>query len=69
MHSLSFKQALQSFHQFLNHIKAINYVKKCKYWGGGGVTTRIHGHQRVEITHYKALDILKDSHIEKEKSS
>lgn len=36
---------------------------------GGGVTTRIHGHQKVEITHYKALDILKDSHIEKEKSS
>lgn len=36
---------------------------------GGGFTTRIHGHQKVEITHYKALDILKDSHIEKEKSS
>ena len=35
----------------------------------GGFTTRIHGHQKVEIRHYKALDILKDSHIEKEKSS
>ena len=49
--------------------QSYSLCKEMQVLGGGGVTTRIHGHQKVEITHYKALDILKDSHIEKEKSS
>lgn len=69
MHSLSFKQALQSFYQFRIISKLFIMQRNARNRGGGGFTTRIHGHQKVEITHYKALDILKDSHIEKEKSS
>ena len=49
--------------------QSYSLCKEMQVLGGGAVTTRIHGHQKVEITHYKALDILKDSHIEKEKSS